>query len=434
MNKVILCLLFFFTSLTFEAQVEKSKSRISKLDFSYVPGYQHVRMENFNRYYLDTFAKPNDIFVRNIRHAFSRNFQLSYHFSDYFGIGMMAKTDLFQMDHSSPTFITDDLGTITDTFLTKNQLTFRRGSIGLFGTFDLGNYVHKKTNQSFFKNWQASVIGGASIDLYNIELGSTSDFFSHNYLYFAPCIGGFTQLKINYPIFSKKFTEMRLGFNLGYQFSKTKTLRTDQSGDWIVYGKYPINADFSGINLGLGLSISLTDHHYSNRHTHLSKNALYLDVFGQSTYGSFIYERILNVESTRVQHAFSAGFMRLNRIPWDYLGVLSIPLAYNAYFDFNRTKNKPSKLELGFGLTALGITSFDYDPNQKTQFLYPSLRFGYCYHSYHSGLLFKATFTPLLPGFVREEFMSGHETFFGSAGFFDEYVMPWVGLSIGKTF
>ena len=434
MHKRLFVLLFFTNLLGLKGQIEKQKPRVSELDFSYSTGYQHVRMENMNRYYLDTFAKPNDIFTKNVHHTLSRNFQFCYHFSHYFGIGMMAKTDLFQMDHSSPTYVMDQVGTITDTFSTKSQLNFRKASIGLFGAFDLGEFVQTKTKQAYFKKWKANVLGGASIDLYNIELGSTSPYFSHNYLYFAPCIGGFAQLKINYPIFSWKFAEMRLGLNLGYQFSKTKTLRTDQSGDWIVYGKYPINADFSGINLGLGLSIELTDHKFSARDNAPSKNALYLDVFGQSTYGSFIYERIFNVESTRVQHALSVGFMRLNRIPWDYLGVLSIPLAYNAYFDFNRTKNKPSKLELGFGLTALGITSFDYDPNQKTQYLYPSLRFGYCYHSYHSGLLFKATFTPLLPGFVREEFMSGHETYFGSAGFFDEYVMPWVGLSIGKTF
>ncbi|MEY4042397.1 MAG: hypothetical protein RL233_1928, partial [Bacteroidota bacterium] len=397
-------LFIFFFIQNIDAQVETSNPPISKVDFSYTIGYQHVRMNNFNRYYLDTFAKPHDLFTQNVHHTFSRNFQLGYHFSRYFGIGMMVKSDLYKMTHVTPAYITDNLGEITDSVELTLQLSFRRAAIGLFTEFNLGEYLNVKSKQSYFENWQASVIGGASFDLYDIAFSSKSLISNPSDLFYAPCIGGFTQLKLNYPIVKRKSTQVQLGIHIGYQFSKTKTLRVNSSGEWIVNNKYPINADFSGMNVGLGLTIKLTDHKYSAREMHLSKNALYLDILGQSTFGSLVFERILNVESTTIQRAISFGFMRINRFPKDDLGVVSIPFAYNTYIDFNRTKNSPSKLELGFGITALAITKYNYETYHKNQHLYPSLRIGYCYRSYHSGLLFKATLTPLLPGLSRSNY------------------------------
>ena len=423
--------LFFFIH-SVHAQVDQSVNRISKFEVSYSFGYQHLRMGDINRYYLDTFAIPNNLFKQNIHHSLYRNLDLSYRFNNGLGFGFSIKTNGQSIQHDSPIYFMDDLGNITDTIYSNNQLKVRNNSFGIFARIDCGKLIDRYSKRPVMNDLQLHLMAGATLNTMYVNLSTNSSVYNHEYKYFAPSIGWNSQVKISYPIIRGRSSQLRMGLTLGYQHAKTKQLRTD-AADWIVLGKYPIMADFSGFNAGLGLSYQI-NHERKKVPSSPSKNALYLDVFGQSTYGSLVYERILNVESTRIHHALSLGFMRLNRIPWDYLGVVSIPLAYNAYFDFNRTKNSPSKLELGFGITALGITQFDYEPAQKEQYLYPSLRIGYCYHSYRNGLLFKATFTPLLPGFVRQEYAGIHYTNFGSAGFFDSRIMPWIGMSIGKTF
>ena len=425
-----LILLFFVKILN--AQTNSEKTKLSRLSVSYSLGYQHLRMGDINRYYLDTFAIPNNLFTQNIRHSLYRNLELSYQFNHFLGFGVSVKSNEQAIEHVSPIYFMDDIGNITDTIYSNNRLGVRNNSFGIFAQLDCGQLLDHLAKRNVMKEWQVQLLAGATLNTMYVNLSTNSSVYNHEYNYFAPSIGWNSQVKISYPIIRGRSSQLRLGLTLGYQHAKTKQLRTD-AADWVVLGKYPITADFSGFNAGIGLSYEI-NYHKKQGSVSPSKNAVYLDLFGQSTYGSLVYERILNVESTRIQHALSLGFMRLNRIPWDYLGVVSIPLAYNAYFDFNRTKNSPSKLELGFGITALGLTQYDYEPAKKEQYLYPSLRIGYCYHSYRSGLLFKATFTPLLPGFVRNEYSGIHYTNFGSAGFFDRRVMPWIGLSIGKTF
>jgi hypothetical protein len=432
MQSLLRFLFIFFFIHSFHAQVEKPKVRISKLEVSYSLGYQHLRMGDINRYYLDTFAIPNNYFAQNIRHSMYRNLDLSYRFNNGIGFGFSVKTNEQSIEHETSTYLTDEVGNILDTLSTLNQLGVRINSFGIFARMDCGKLINHLSKTPVMNDWQLHLMAGATLNTMYVNLSSNSSVYNHYYSYFQPSIGWNTQVKMSYPIIRGRSSQLRLGLTLGYQHAKTKQLRTD-AADWIVLGKYPITADFSGFNAGLGLSYQI-NHERKKAPSSPSKNALYLDIFGQSTYGSLVYERILNVESTRMQHALSLGFMRLNRVPWDYLGVVSIPVAYNAYFDFNRTKNSPSKLELGVGITALGITQFDYEPAQKEQYLYPSLRIGYVYHSYRNGLLFKATFTPLLPGLVRQEYAGIHYTYFGSAGFFDRRIMPWIGISIGKTF
>lgn len=432
MLKIITFLFLLFSNQILNAQATNEKTKVSRWSVSYSLGYQHLKMGDINRYYLDTFAIPNNLFKQNIRHSMYRNLELSYQFSKYLGIGFSVKSNEQSIEHVSPIYFMDDLGNITDTIYSNNELGVRNNSFGIFAQLDCGKLMDHLAKRDVMKEWQMQLLAGATLNTMYVNLSTSSSVYNHENKYFAPSIGWNSQVKISYPILKWKSSQLRLGLTLGYQYAKTKQLRTD-AADWIVLGTYPITADFSGFNAGIGLSCEI-NHRKKQGDVSPSKNAIYLDVFGQSTYGSLVYERILNVESTRIQHAISLGFMRLNRSPWDYLGVFSIPVAYNAYFDFNRTKNSPNKLELGFGITALGIAQYDYEPARKEQYLYPSLRIGYVYHSYRNGLLFKATFTPLLPGLVRQEYAGIHYTNFGSAGFFDRRVMPWIGISIGKTF
>lgn len=433
MLKIITFLFLLFSNQILNAQATNEKTKVSRWSVSYSLGYQHLKMGDINRYYLDSFAIPNNLFKQNIRHSMYRNLELSYQFSKYLGIGFSVKSNEQSIEHVSPIYFMDDLGNITDTIYSNNELGVRNNSFGIFAQLDCGKLMDHLAKRDVMKEWQMQLLAGATLNTMYVNLSTSSSVYNHENKYFAPSIGWNSQVKISYPILKWKSSQLRLGLTLGYQYAKTKQLRTD-AADWIVLGTYPITADFSGFNAGIGLSYEI-NHRKKQGDVSPSKNAIYLDIFGQSLYGALMYEHIQNVESTGVQHGLSAGFMLLNRIPWDYLRAFTIPLAYNAYFDFNRRKNSPHKLELGVGISALGIRNFDSNVPFHEQFLFPSARIGYCYHSYKDGLLFKATFTPAFAGFVRESFGDNKMyTYFGSAAFFDAPAFPWIGISIGKTF
>jgi hypothetical protein len=108
--------------------------------------------------------------------------------------------------------------------------------------------------------------------------------------------------------------------------------------------------------------------------------------------------------------------------------VVYLPFSYNASFDFNKTKNLPSKLELGVGLTASLLKGYGASIPYRNQTIHPCLRLGYAYHSYCNGLLFKATIIPQLPGISNTFIDNTRKTSYNSP------LIPSFCISIGKTF
>jgi hypothetical protein len=95
---------------------------------------------------------------------------------------------------------------------------------------------------------------------------------------------------------------------------------------------------------------------------------------------------------------------------------------------FNKTKNLPSKLELGVGLTASLLKGYGASIPYRNQTIHPCLRLGYAYHSYCNGLLFKATIIPQLPGISNTFIDNTRKTSYNSP------LIPSFCISIGKTF
>ncbi len=432
-----LCLLFSISVLT--AQTTTEKKKVPRLSFDYTSGYQHLKMKDVNQFYLDSFAMKYQLFDQHIHSAYSRTFQVQYQISPLIGLGIQTKFDHARIANDSPLYVIDSVGNILNTITSHNELSAKNLGIGFFASLNGVELIQRITGKLMSQDFKMDVQIGTAYHFGDVTLTQSSIYLVDAHPTKAKTLGGNIQLKLSYPLLKSRTSTLRLKMTLGYQYAHTQTLQyfpksNFGNNDWIVQGKYPITADFSGFNAGLGLSYEI-QHRSKQELVLLSRNALYLDIFGQSLYGALMYERIQNAESTGVQHGLAAGIMFLNRIPWDYLRVFTLPLSYSAYFDFNRTKNSPHKLELGCGLNFLALRHFESTSASREQYLFPSVRIGYCYHSYHNGLLFKATFTPALAGFVRDNFGTDQmSTYFGSAAFFDNRAFPWVGLSIGKTF
>lgn len=423
---VFLCLSFFLS-----AQKGDSLKKSSRFSFDYAIGYQRQNMTELNRYYMDSFALKVGIFDKHIHHGMYRNLSFSYHPSSFLSIGLNYKTDQASVSNQSEMYTTDQNGNVLDTVMSKYQFITKNSGLGVHLQFQWNTLFYKMSKKKVWDDFHLSTSAGISYNLSVLSLHQSIPYFdfSDRTDFLGENFGYNTQVTMSYPLIKLNHSQLRLGVRLGYQWSRSNSL-TYSSGDPWQIGNYTVKANFSGINAGLSLTYQVGNNKNSISKNGNSANAVYVDIFGQALYGTLGYDRILNVNSTRMNHSVSAGILYLNQFPWTYLRVFSVPVSYNMLFDFHPTKNLPHKLEVGMGLNYLDLKSGENNSFITESYLYPSLRIGYRYHSMKSGLFFRTTFTPVLPGF---EFSDGY-AWFGSAAFFGQRFMPWAGISIGKTF
>jgi hypothetical protein len=428
-KSLLFCLLF---SLSLSAQKTDSLKKTNRFSFEYALGYQKQNMDDLNRFYIDSFAAKMGVFTKHLHHGNYRNFKFFYHPSSYWSIGLNYKTDQAIIENESEIFTTDQSGNIVDTIQSNYGLYSKNMGLGLQLQMHWSTLIFRFNQSELWKNLHLNTSLGFSYNSSIITITSKIPYFNLNDTkqHLSQSFGSSIQFKISYPILQMKFSKLRLGLNLGYQWVKSDTTRLITGEPWLVLGAYPIKTSYSGLNCGLGLTYEIGNRRHIPPKQGSSANTIFIDLFGQALYGTLGYDRILNIKSTKVNHSISAGFLLLNQFPWTYLGVFSVPLSYNLLLDFHRNKNLPHKLELGFGVSGLHLINKEDNYKTNESYLYPSLRIGYRYHSMENGLFFRTTFTPALPGL---EFSDGY-VWYGSAAIFGQRFMPWAGISIGKTF
>jgi hypothetical protein len=425
--------LFFllFTPSLF-AQKTDSLKKPNRFSFEYAVGYQKQNMYDLNRFYIDSFASKSGIFNKQLHHGIYRNFSFFYHPSSYWSIGLNYKTDQASIQNQSEIYVTDQSGNIIDTIQSNYSLSSKNMGLGLQLQMHWIALIYQFNQSELWKNLHMTTSLGLSYNSSIVNLSSKINDFNLNdsKQELSQCFGSSLQLKISYPILRMKFSQLRLGLNLGYQWIKSDTALSNTGDPWLVLGAYPIKTSYSGLNCGLGLTYEIGNRKHIPLKQGASANSIFIDLFGQALYGTLGYDRVLNIKSTKINHSISAGILYLSQFPWSYLRVASIPLSYNLLLDFNKNKNLPHKLELGIGISGLHLINEEDNYKSKESYIYPSLRMGYRYHSMSNGLFYRVTFTPALPGL---EFSNGYG-YFGSAAFFGQRFMPWTGVSIGKTF
>lgn len=407
MKKHLLTLLISFSvHLLFSQEFQQVQS--PKYDITLNSGYQRLDMKDLNAFYGDSFFVSSKNY-EPLHHAFYKALQLNYRFTPLLSIGTQLKVDQ---------------ASVVDRFTVLNR------SISITGQLDGMALLQKLIRKPVKDDWDLQLQAGLSYNIMQIKRYSTTMFWCYipEQWYYANRVGGSAQVKLSYPIFKGSNAQWRLGLSFGYQYAQSKEVLEYEQ---YVSGKIKkaVTLGFSGFNSGLSLTCEINKSQ-SNKLVGPSKNAIYVDLLGQSLYGAVIYERSLNVSSNGVQHSIAGGFFSLNYVPWEEMNhrMFSFPLSYNAAFDFNKTKNLPNKLELGIGVTGFLFKEFGSSEKYRSQQVCPSIRIGYTYHSYRNGLLFKATMTPVVLG-ITHTISNG--TRFPSNGI---YVFPMFGISIGKTF
>jgi hypothetical protein len=407
MKKHLFTLLFTASIPLLFAQETKSE-RFSNLDITLNNGYQRVDMQDLNAFYGDSFFVSSKTY-KPLHHAFYKSLQLNYQLTPMLSIGTQLKVDQ---------------ASVEDRFTVLNR------SVAVTAQLDGMTLLQKLIRKPIKDDWDLQLQAGLSYNIMQIKRYSTTMFWCYfpEPWYYANRVGGSAQVKLSYPILKGANAQWRLGLNVGYQYAQSKEVSEYEQ---YVSGKIQktVTLGFSGFNTGLSLTCELNKRP-SNKLVGPSKNAIYVDLLGQSLYGAFMYERSLNVSSNGVQHSIAGGYFSLNYVPWEEMNhrMFSFPLSYNAAFDFNKTKNLPNKLELGIGVTGFLFKEFGSSEKYRSQQVCPSIRIGYTYHSYRNGLLFKATMTPVVLGIAHTV---NNGTRFPSNGI---YVFPMFGISIGKTF
>ena len=408
MKKYLLTLLISFSVQLIFAQESKSVS-ISNFDFTLNSGYQHVDMKDLNAFYVDSFF----VYLKEykpLHHAYHRTLQFNYRLTPTLSIGTQVKVDQ---------------ASVLDCFTVLNR------SISITGQLDGIALLQKLIHKPLKNDWNLQLQAGLSYNIMQIK-ESDPPFYIMSCIpepwYYSARLGGNAQVKLSYPILKGTNAQWRLGLSVGYQYVQSKDV--SEYNDYVSnLIQKPVTLGFSGFNSGVSLSCEIKKRQ-SNHLVDSSKNAIYVDILGQSLFGAVMYERTLNVSSNGVQHSIAGGYFSFSQVPWssENRRMHSIPIAYNASFDFNKTKNLPNKLELGIGVTSSFVKGYGSSDKYKSQEISPSIRIGYAYHSYRNGLLFKATMTPVLLG-INRSVSNGKR--YKSNG---TYVFPMFGISIGKTF
>lgn len=406
MKKSLLTILFSVSLPLLFAQ-ELQQARYSTFNINLSSGYQRVDMKDLNAFYGDSFFVSPKVY-EPLHHAFYKALQVNYRLTPILSIGTQLK-----MDQASA----------VDRFTVLNR------SIAMTGQLDGIAFLQKLMRKPIKDDWNLQVQAGLSYNIMQIKQ-STSYLWScmPDPWYYSSRLGGSAQVKLSYPIFKGSNAQWRLGLNMAYQYA--------HSNEIIAYREYAssvihksVSLGFSGFNAGLSLSCEINKHK-SPRRSGPSKNAIYVDLLGQTYFGAIDYERSLNVASNGVQHSISGGFISLRQVPWAFsnYSMVSLPFSYNASFDFNQTKNLPSKLELGVGLTASFMKDYGTSIPFREQTVHPCVRLGYTYHSYRHGLLFKTTIVPQLPGVSNTFNNNVRKTSYNPP------LLPIFCISIGKTF
>ena len=407
MKKYLITLLFAASVQLLFAQDAK-KEGFSNLDITLKSGYQRMDMKDLNAFYGDSFFVSSKDY-EPLHHAFYKALQLNYRLTPMLSIGTQLKVDQASM---------------VDRFTVLNR------SISITGQLDGIALLQKLIRKPIKDDWDLQLQAGLSYNVMQIKRYSTTMFWCYfpEAWYYANRVGGSAQVKLSYPIFKGSNAQWRLGLSVGYQYAQSKEVSEYEQ---YVSGKIQkaVTLGFSGFNSGLSLTCEINKRQ-SKKLAGPSKNAIYVDLFGQTYFGAIVYERSLNVASNGVQHSVSGGFLSLRQAPWTIFNysVVYLPFSYNASFDFNKTKNLPSKLELGVGLTASLLKGYGEIIPFRNQTIHPCLRLGYTYHSYRDGLLFKATIIPQLPGVSNTFNDNTRKTSYNSP------LRPSFCISIGKTF
>lgn len=246
MKNIYLLFFLFCTSECFS-----QKQNMLSFEFSY--GVNHFNMENLNRFYIDSFAKKENIGLlkNHIKQGQQYYLSLNYRPIGLFDIGIYGGYQFGKSKHQPTISETDENGFLIQEHSADFEIKTKALLIGVSSTWYISHLLKFQDKENVLNRLHIGIelntgIGFSSITaiLQCETFPIVSNYGSFNSNNFHGQIG----LKTEYN-FTKSPFLTTLGIKAGYQYLKTKIVRDRYKNEWIVSSQ-PINLDFSGFYLG----------------------------------------------------------------------------------------------------------------------------------------------------------------------------------------
>lgn len=243
MKTPILILVLFISSVSFS----QNRNKLS-VDFGY--GVNSFSMKNINQFYIDSFATKFNQLENHIKKGYNGFTSLKYQPVNLFDIGLYGNYQFGETIGYPKVDETDGLGQIIATHEGKYILKTEAIGIGITNSWYISQLLNFQEKESkFLQRFRIATELNAGVGFSKVtadiqyptyKLGTFYDYFT------STDFQGQVALKFEYDYTLKPIIGT-IGFKIGYQYFKTKTVKDRYNEDWNVLNKYPINLDFSSL-------------------------------------------------------------------------------------------------------------------------------------------------------------------------------------------
>lgn len=223
----------------------------NSLSFEFSYGLNSFKMGKLNTFYIDSFAKKEDVGLLKDNIKYGQHYQLSINYRPIglFDLGIYGS---YQFGNSKSTYDLieiDDSGFPVKIHPSNYNLKTDALGAGIATSWYISHLLkfHKKENALNRLHLGIELNGGVGFSKVATDIRVPSFPMASVYEFFdSKDFQGQVGMKIEYDL-TKTPLYTTLGIRFGYQFFKTKTVRNRYDSEWLVLGQYPINLDFSGI-------------------------------------------------------------------------------------------------------------------------------------------------------------------------------------------
>lgn len=249
-------LLVIVVVITISTNINAQKNKLS-FDFGY--GINSFSMKNLNQFYIDSFAGNLNLLETPIKKGFNGFTSIKYQPTELFDVGFYGNYQFGETKNNLVTNITDFTGQIIETHNGTFQLKTEAIGVGITNSWYISHLLKFQEKESqFLQRFRIATELNLGVGFSRV----TSDIQYPTYkqatfyeFFTSTDFQGQIALKFEYDYIKKPLVST-IGFKIGYQFFKTKTVIDRYNAEWIVLDKYPINLGFSGlfgsIYLGFG--------------------------------------------------------------------------------------------------------------------------------------------------------------------------------------
>ncbi len=230
----------------------------NKLSFEFGYGINSFSMRDINQYYIDSFALRFDLLENKIKKGYNGFASIKFQPGNIFDIGIYGNYQ-FAQTIGNPTYIeTDNSGQLIATHKGEFVLKTEAIGIGLTNSWYISHLLNFQEKKSvFLQRFRIATEVNAGIGFSKVtsdiqyptlQQGTFYDFFT------STDFQGQIALKFEYDYLLNPIVGT-VGFKMGYQYFKTKTVKDRYNQEWVVLSQYPINLDFSSFFGSIYLSI-----------------------------------------------------------------------------------------------------------------------------------------------------------------------------------